>query len=65
MAILTLQVRLKMSALNTTGAMVTTHENSVMLWSFKGPKLPCVLQNLLEMKNSDGLHIMLLSISFI
>ena len=27
----------------TASAMVTTHENSVMMWSFKGPKLFCVL----------------------
>ena len=33
----------KMSALTTAGAMVTTDENSVMLWSFKGPKLFIVL----------------------
>ena len=33
----------KMSVLGTAGAMVTTHENSVMMWSFKGPKLFCVL----------------------
>ena len=28
----------KMSLLRTAGAMVTAHENSVMMWSFKGPK---------------------------
>ena len=28
----------KMSALGTAGAMVTTHEHSVMMWSLKGPK---------------------------
>ena len=33
-----------MSVLGTVGAMVTTHENSVMMWSFKGPKLFCVLK---------------------
>ena len=27
----------KMSALGTAGAMVTTHGNSTMIWSFKGP----------------------------
>ena len=27
----------KMSALGTASAMVTTHENSTMIWSFKGP----------------------------
>ena len=27
----------KMSVLGTAGAMVTTHENSVMIWSYKGP----------------------------
>ena len=32
-------VHRKMSALGTAGAMVTTHENSVMMWSFKGIKL--------------------------
>ena len=32
----------KMSALGTAGAMVTTHENSLMMWSFEGPKLFCV-----------------------
>ena len=40
----------KMSALSMAGAMVTTHENSVMMWSFKGTKLFSVLWNLLEMK---------------
>ena len=54
-----------MSALSTAGAMVTTHENSVMLWPFKGTNLFRVLQNLLEMKKNDGLHIMVLSISLI
>ena len=29
----------KMSVLGKAGAMVTTHEISVMMWSFKGPKL--------------------------
>ena len=29
----------KMSVLGTAGAMMTTHESSVMIWSFKGPKL--------------------------
>ena len=53
----------KMSVLGTTGAMVTTHENFVMVWSFKGPKLFWALQNRLEMKKSDGLHTMVLSIS--
>ena len=33
----------KMSLLCTAGAMVTTHENVVIMWSFKGPKLFCVL----------------------
>ena len=33
----------KMSALGTTGAMVTTHENPVMMWSFEGAKLFSVL----------------------
>ena len=33
----------KMSALGTACAMVTTHENSVMMWYFKGPKLFSVL----------------------
>ena len=33
----------KMSSLGTAGAMVTTQENSVMMWSFKGPKLFSVL----------------------
>ena len=55
----------KMSALSTACAMVTTHEISVMIWSFKGPKLFCVIENLLEIKKSDGLHIMVLSISWI
>ena len=54
-----------MSVLGTADAMVTTHENSVMMWSFKGPKLFCVLQNLLEMKKSDGIHIMVLPTSSI
>ena len=53
----------KMSVLGTVGTMVTTHEHFVMRWLFKGPKLFCVLQNLLEMKRSDGFHIMVLSIS--
>ena len=56
-------VHRKMSALSTAGAMVTTHENSVMMWPFKGTNLFRVLQNLLEMKKNDGLHIMVLSIS--
>ena len=34
-----------MSVLGTAGAMVTTHENSAMMWSFKGPKLLYVLFN--------------------
>ena len=33
----------KMSVLGAVGTMVTTHENFVMIWSFKGPKLFCVL----------------------
>ena len=33
----------KLSVLGTAGVMVTTHENSVMMWSFKGPKLFYVL----------------------
>ena len=33
----------RMSPLSTAGAMVTTHENSVMMWSFKGTKLFSVL----------------------
>ena len=33
----------KVSALGTAVAMVTTHENSVMMWSFKGTKLFSVL----------------------
>ena len=53
----------KMSVLGAVGTMVTTHENFVMMWLFKGPKLFCVLQNLLEMKRNDGFHIMVLSIS--
>ena len=52
-----------MSALSTAGAMVTTHENSVMMGPFKGTKLFSVLWNLLEMKKNDGLRIMVLSIS--
>ena len=32
-----------MSALGTASAMVTSHEDFVMMWSFKGPKLFCVL----------------------
>ena len=43
-------VHRKMSALSTAGAMVTTHDDSVMMWSFKGPKLFSVLENLMEMK---------------
>ena len=58
-------VHRKMSALSTAGAMVTTHDNSVMMWSFKGPKLFSVLENLMEMKKKDGLHIVVLSISLI
>ena len=38
----------KMSLLGSVGAMVTAHENSLIMWSFKGPKLFCVPQNLLE-----------------
>ena len=55
--------RRKMSVLDKASTRLTTHENSIMMWSFKGPKLVCVLKNLLEMKNGDGLHIMMLSIS--
>ena len=33
----------KMSALRTASVMVTTHENSVMMWSFEGPKFFSVL----------------------
>ena len=33
----------KMSALGTAGVMVTTHENSLMMWSFEGPNLFSVL----------------------
>ena len=55
----------KMSALGTASAMVTSHEISVMMWSFKDPKLICALQNILEMKKNDGLNIILLSISWI
>ena len=33
----------KMSVLGTAGAMLTTHENSVMMWSLKGSKLFYVL----------------------
>ena len=33
----------KMSALGTAGAMVTTHEIFVVMWSFKGPTLSSVL----------------------
>ena len=49
-----------MSVLDTVGAIVTTHENPVMMWSFKGPKLFCISEHLLEMKKIDGLHIMVL-----
>ena len=52
-----------MSALSTGGAMVTTHENAVVMWPFEGTKLFSVLQDLLEMKKNDGIHIMVLSIS--
>ena len=40
----------KMSVLGAVGTMVTTHENFVMMRSFKEPKLFCDLLNLLEMK---------------
>ena len=53
-----------MLALGMAGAMVTTHEISVMMWSFKGPKLLSVLLNLLEIQSSDGLHIMVLPINY-
>ena len=53
----------KMSVLGAVGTMVTTRENFVMMWLFKGTKLFCFLQNLLEMKRGDGFHIMVLSIS--
>ena len=43
-----------MSTLGTAGAMVTNHKKSLMMCSFKGSKLFSVLQNLLEMKKSDG-----------
>ena len=32
-----------MLVLGAVGTMVTTHKNFVMMWSFKGPKLFCVL----------------------
>ena len=46
----------KMSVLGTAGAMVTTHENSVMMWSFNRQKWFCVLLNLLEMKEWWASH---------
>ena len=33
----------KMSVLGTAGTTVTTHEKSIMIWSFKAPKLFCIL----------------------
>ena len=33
----------KMSVLGTTGAIMTTHDNSVMMWLFKGSKIFCIL----------------------
>ena len=53
-----------MSALGTAGAMVTTHENAVVRWPFKGTKLFSFLQDLLEMKKNDGIRIMVLSAKF-
>ena len=55
----------KMSVLGTAGNMVTTHENSVIMWLLKGPKLFSILQNPLEIRKDDGLHIAVLSISLI
>ena len=55
----------KMSVLGTASAMLTTQENSVMMWSLKGPKMFCVSWNLLEMKKIDGFHIMALPIRYI
>ena len=51
----------KMSVLGAIGTTVTTHENFVMMWLLKGPKIFCVLQDLLETKISYGFHIMMLS----
>ena len=33
----------KMSVLGTARDLFTTHENSLMMWSFKEPKLSCIL----------------------
>ena len=46
-------------------SMVTTQEISLIIWSFKGPKLFCVMWNLLEMKRSDRYHIMMLFLNWI
>ena len=57
-------VHRKMSALCTAGGMVTTHENSVMMWPFKGTKLFSVqYKTYWKWKKNDGLHIMVLSIT--
>ena len=45
--------------------MVMTHESSVIVWSFKRLELFCTLWNLLEMKKSDGFHIMVLFLNLI
>ena len=54
-----------MSVLGTAGAMVTTHENSVMIWSFKGPNCFAFCKTYWKWKRSDGFHIMVSTISLI
>ena len=45
--------------------MVTTHENYLIMWWPKGPKLFSVLSNILEMKKGDGFYIMMLYLNYI
>ena len=44
-------------------AMRTTQENSLIILSFKGPKVFCVLWNLLKIQKSDGFRIMTLFVN--
>ena len=45
--------------------MVSTHEISLIMGSFKGLKYCCLLGNFLEMKKSGGFHITVLSLYLI
>ena len=40
--------------------MMKTHEIPLIMWSLKGLKLFCGLENILEIKTSDGFHVIML-----